>query len=167
MRKSTPKCSVRIIARLAWIWKCRFHRFLRKSRNRFGAMAPLHFCVKHAEGGADAPVHSTDQRVARSSPTRRREKLHFAFCRRGTPDFSKSSFWLCFDFDSKKPEPESDFSVQLPRTLWIFVLRKGRTPTRRTLAVRRTTQIFCRRLMAIGARFSSGESTQALFTSCR
>ena len=29
------------------------------------------FCVRHAEGGALAPVRSTDRRVARSSPTRR------------------------------------------------------------------------------------------------
>ena len=28
-------------------------------------------CVRHAEGGALAPVRSTDRRVARSSPTRR------------------------------------------------------------------------------------------------
>ena len=28
-------------------------------------------CVRHAKGGALAPVRSTDQRVARSSPTRR------------------------------------------------------------------------------------------------
>ncbi len=27
-------------------------------------------CVRHAEGGALAPVRSTDRRVARSSPTR-------------------------------------------------------------------------------------------------
>lgn len=29
------------------------------------------FCVRHAEGGALAPVRSTDWKVARSSPTRR------------------------------------------------------------------------------------------------
>ena len=31
------------------------------------------FCVRHAEGGALAPVRSTDRRVARSSPTRRND----------------------------------------------------------------------------------------------
>ena len=31
----------------------------------------LTLCVRHAEGGALAPVRSTDRRVARSSPTRR------------------------------------------------------------------------------------------------
>ena len=30
-------------------------------------------CVRHAEGGALAPVRSTDRRVAHSSPTRRND----------------------------------------------------------------------------------------------
>jgi hypothetical protein len=33
----------------------------------------LTLCVRHAEGGALAPVRSTDRRVARSSPTRRND----------------------------------------------------------------------------------------------
>lgn len=49
-------------------------------------------CVRHAEGGARAPVRSTDRRIAHSSPTPRDDFV------RGDSSGARPAYFVCFTF---------------------------------------------------------------------